>query len=551
MKKTILLACALTSSLLSFGQDTITCSITVEDTVKYINSLSSGIQGTGINMSNGTGGTAGYTGYAQLFEAPDSITLKGFCFYSLIEGALPDTVDAGLFLPDGTGGAPGTLVENVRVGVPDFNSYTGPMNSASIKRCAVFSSPIEIEGDYFLSVRNLSDANIYMAINYDGDAAVTPTEFTYYHEDAGTYTGWYDLDAFGTGWGFNPVIEPLVEYTFSGTTIASDSILCIGDTLTLEMTIEEGDSVLLNKHYNPNYSTYNGLSGTTVINYGDGTTNTVDTFHVYNAGGSYAIDRNFTITTPIWSQSSVAISCPGNVRVIDASVDLGVDTSVCAGTVLTFDAGLGYDSYLWNDLSTMSNLSIDTDTMMMGMYSYSVEVTKEFCSASDTVSLTVGQLSVELGGDTTLCLNQDLTLTAGTFDTYNWNTGQTTETITVGPFSAAGVQTIVLDVTQGTCEGSDTLVLTVDNCLGVDEVPQSAVLVYPNPSNGLFTIDLSEFSAVEGKIRVIDQSGRVVLNKNITNLKEEISLIDIAKGSYLVEINAGGEQIMKKIQIIK
>lgn len=533
------------------AQDTTTCSITVLDTVRYVNSLSSGVQGTSINMSNGTGGTAGYTGYAQLFEAPDSITLKGFCFYGLVEGALPDTVDADLFLADGVGGAPGTLIENVRVGVPNYASYGGLMNDQEIKRCAVFSTPLEIEGDYFLSIRNVTDANIFMAINFDGDAEATPSEFTYYYDDVGSFTGWYDLGPFGVGWGFNPIIEPIVEYQFEGIAISTDSTLCLGDTLSVSMNLAAGDSAFFSKYYNPNFASYTGLFGSNIINYGDGTGNTVDTFHVYNSGGNFTVDRNFNIITPLWSQNTASFSCNVDVRVVDASVDLGVDTSVCSGTVLTFDAGTGFDTYLWNDLTVLSTLSIDTDTMANGTYDYFVNVAKEYCNGLDTIVVSVGDLMVDLGVDTTLCLNQDLTLTAGTYDSYAWNTGQTTETISVGPFTGTSTESYVLTVESGACVGMDTLVLIVDNCLGVSEFLNASINVYPNPSNGIFNIDLSQLNNTSGTISILDAAGRMVWNKNITSANEEIDLLELAKGSYFVEINAGGERIIKKIQIIK
>ena len=93
--------------------------------------------------------------------------------------------------------------------------------------------------------------------------------------------------------------------------------------------------------------------------------------------------------------------------------------------------------------------------------------------------------------------------------------------------------------------------LTVDNCLGVDEVLSASINVYPNPSNGMFNVDFSELNSLRGSISVLDATGRVIFSKEIVNTKEEINLVTLAKGSYMVQINVGDELIMKKIQIIK
>ena len=549
MRSTLLLIALIYSGISLKAQDTTTCSVSYIDTVKYINSLTSGYLGTSINISNSSA-TSGYAGYAQLFEAPDTITLNGFCFYTVIEGPLPDVIDAELFLPDGPGGSPGTLIETVSVTVPSFTSYTGAMNSSVIKRCANFTSPIEIEGSYFLSIRNLTDVNMFIARNVDGNALATPSEFVYYHEDAGTFSGWYDQGPWGAGWQFNAIIEPIVSYDFTAITIVNDSLFCAGDTLTLDLTVAEGDSAFFNKHYNPNFSTYTGLLSSKIVNFGDGSGNTVDTSHVYNAGGVFSISRDFNIITPVWTQNSMIISCDGTVRVVDPSIDLGIDTSVCAGSIVNLDAGANSDSYLWQNMSTSSTLGVDTDTLLNGVYNYYVDVTKEFCAASDTVVLTVGDLIVDLGSDTTLCLNQGVTFTAGVFDSYLWNTGQTTETVSVGPFTGPSVETIIIEVTEGSCQGSDTLILTVDNCLGVEEESQLQISLFPNPSNGNFNIDLSKVDAPNGNITIIDNMGRVVFMKNITNQREEINIGNLTAGSYFVNIYVNGNQIMKKIQII-
>ncbi len=75
--------------------------------------------------------------------------------------------------------------------------------------------------------------------------------------------------------------------------------------------------------------------------------------------------------------------------------------------------------------------------------------------------------------------------------------------------------------------------------------------MYPNPSNGLVTINL--LSAKEGAvITVIDAMGKVVYSENVRNIsmeKHTLNLEHLAKGIYSVNITKAGEVATQKIII--
>jgi chitodextrinase len=230
-------------------------------------------------------------------------------------------------------------------------------------------------------------------------------------------------------------------------------------------------------------------------------------------------------------------------------VSSGADTSICSGEIITFDLGAGYDSYIWNDMSTNTIYTIDSDTVPNGDFEITVEVSLFGCESSDTLILSIGDLAVDLGNDTTLCLNQDIILTAGTFDSYSWNTGQLTETIQVGPFVSSGLQTYILEATLGSCQGSDTLVITIDNCLSVENY-ENLLSIFPNPSNGHFfvTFDVNHF--IKNEITILDVSGRVVYNSFMNTNKQNIDISNYDKGFYFLVLKGENYQITKKIEII-
>ncbi|SFV26945.1 T9SS type B sorting domain-containing protein, partial [Thermoflavifilum thermophilum] len=135
-------------------------------------------------------------------------------------------------------------------------------------------------------------------------------------------------------------------------------------------------------------------------------------------------------------------------------VNLGPDTAICQGESLMLDAGNAGASYLWNSGQTSQSITVNTAGQ------YWVKVTNSFgCSAADTMQLTVHPLPIiNLGPDTAICQGESLTLDAGNAGAnYLWNTGQTSQSITV---SNAGQYWV--KVTNGFgCSAADTMQLTI------------------------------------------------------------------------------------------
>ncbi|RLF63193.1 MAG: hypothetical protein DRN30_06910, partial [Thermoplasmata archaeon] len=116
------------------------------------------------------------------------------------------------------------------------------------------------------------------------------------------------------------------------------------------------------------------------------------------------------------------------------SIDLGNDSIYCHIPSVTLDAGNTYSSYLWQDGSTNSNLTVFNNSTNW------VHVTDvNGCTGGDTIVVSFFRDTVDLGNDTTVCSGNPLTLDAGSgFINYLWNTGQTTQTIaasTTGEYS--------------------------------------------------------------------------------------------------------------------
>ncbi|HEY3386197.1 MAG TPA: gliding motility-associated C-terminal domain-containing protein, partial [Saprospiraceae bacterium] len=86
-------------------------------------------------------------------------------------------------------------------------------------------------------------------------------------------------------------------------------------------------------------------------------------------------------------------------------VELGNDTTLCAGEQLTLHASYPGATYEWQDQTTLPDL------LVTEAGEYIVHVRSNFCEATDTIHVTYLELSsIDLGPDTTLCDGQMHTL---------------------------------------------------------------------------------------------------------------------------------------------
>jgi gliding motility-associated-like protein len=139
--------------------------------------------------------------------------------------------------------------------------------------------------------------------------------------------------------------------------------------------------------------------------------------------------------------------------------NLDPDTLLCAGSTRTLTANNGFVSYLWNDGSTASTLSVSSTGQ------YWVTVTDgQGCSAADTVNIkALAPLPVNfLPADTTICQYSSVTLYPdGDFSSYLWSDGSTASSITI---QSPGLYTLQVTDKNG-CTGSDSIGLTGKQCL--------------------------------------------------------------------------------------
>ncbi|MDX2361861.1 MAG: gliding motility-associated C-terminal domain-containing protein [Crocinitomicaceae bacterium] len=188
-------------------------------------------------------------------------------------------------------------------------------------------------------------------------------------------------------------------------------------------------------------------------------------------------------------------------------LDLGNDTSVCGIFSMILNPILDSNySYIWQDSSS------DTLFTANASGSYWVEVTDyRNCTESDTMNITVGQISIDLGIDTNICQGEILQLNAtNSGATYLWQDASIQATLDV---NASGQYWV--EVSQNGCVGIDTI----------------DVLVNPLP-----IIDLGpDITICQGESTVLDATSAGVNYEWSTGSTAPTITVSI-DGSYWIEI---------------
>ncbi|MCB9233170.1 MAG: PKD domain-containing protein [Bacteroidia bacterium] len=159
-----------------------------------------------------------------------------------------------------------------------------------------------------------------------------------------------------------------------------------------------------------------------------------------------------------WVSVTDTFGCAGSDTIVVTfsqfwqGVDLGPDTTLCPGKTTFFNAGGGYQSYLWSDNSTNQLLI----TNQPGQY-WVQTVANDGCIYQDTILLSPGLAAQPfLGNDTLICQGSTLQLDGGAqYVAWNWPSGPSVQFYNV---ASPGQYTVTVTGNQG-CNGSDTILV--------------------------------------------------------------------------------------------
>ncbi len=320
---------------------------------------------------------------------------------------------------------------------------------------------------------------------------------------------------------------------------------------------------------------------------------------------SYGEVEDYTINVPSWLEITPTLGSilPGDTSIIDVNFDshdmdtgyytatakftsndpditeINVDISLLISNILAIANSdkvslcVGEDATISTDAYGVSDTLIYSWTSMPEGFESEMSANQVFPEISTwyfvTVSDTLGNMAqdsvfiivydlpiVELGADTSLC-TEFLTLNAGNpGSTYLWSTGQDTQTIDVDTTGFGyGTREIFVEViTENGCVNSDAINIDFVDCTGIDEFANNVdVVVYPNPSSGVYNIKLRSNENIKVDILVINSVGsEIYRNENIFlagETKLQIDLSNFAIGAYQLIIKGENGRINKTLII--
>ncbi len=167
-----------------------------------------------------------------------------------------------------------------------------------------------------------------------------------------------------------------------------------------------------------------------------------------NTAGTYTV----TATNACGSSSSSIAITSGNLPT--ATINPSGTINICQGDQVTLTAS-GGGNYQWSTGSTNASIQVTTAG------NYTVTVTNGCGSSTSSVSVNVTPLpavNITSSGGTNLCPGDQVTLTANGAGSMQWNTGATTNSITV---NTAGTYTVT--VTNACGSSSSNIILTSGN----------------------------------------------------------------------------------------
>ncbi len=181
------------------------------------------------------------------------------------------------------------------------------------------------------------------------------------------------------------------------------------------------------------------------------------TTYTWNTGSNSSTINPTPIATTIYTvNGSIGAGCnltnTATVSVISTPTLSVTSASICSGQTATLVAS-GATTYTWNtgsNSATINPTPVTTTT-------FSVVGANGTCSASATVSVTVGSIALTATSQT-LCAGQTATLVASGATTYTWNTGSNSATINPAP-AATTIYTVI--GASGTCSASTTATVSV------------------------------------------------------------------------------------------
>ena len=212
----------------------------------------------------------------------------------------------------------------------------------------------------------------------------------------------------------------------------------------------------------------------------------------------------------------------------DSLIDLGTGTPA-----LGFFTGTGVNGNQWD--GTLSGSG------QFEIY-YTVNDTNG-CVNMDTGNIVIHPPVIVNIGDT-FAIVDSITLNAGSFNNYLWNTGANTSSINV--YQPGTYSVIVWD--SNNCSGFDSVQIVIS---GIGSLAQNLdINMYPNPATDHIEINGSYLQEID-RVTIYNMQGQALLSKSIHLSKRVVlDLSSIPVGTYILDLLQENQSVFQKIIVV-
>lgn len=341
-----------------------------------------------------------------------------------------------------------------------------------------------------------------------------------------SYGAWYTINL------TTPVV---LDYTHDMMVVLYNNTMNYPAAYT-NYTNGSGNESLYSLDGNSYYSISNAISWLLKTNITDGTYsykiyrngNVIANNHTqasYNDNGLAVGTYNYTVKTNYYGGesypegTSVTVTASANTGYIfNKWTENGIQVSTNASYTFTING----------------NRTLVAVFNAVGTFTFTREVMdncNDWTASSGAWTVVINDLpNVTITGNTVIFVGESTVLTAVGAESYLWNTGETTASITVSP-SANTTYSVV--GTDGNGCTSDAQVTVIVNPDGVGEEQMNAFEIFPNPTNGKVTVVCDEMESVS----ILSMTGQQI---EFVETNDNHTIVDFTKylpGTYMVVIH--------------
>ena len=229
---------------------------------------------------------------------------------------------------------------------------------------------------------------------------------------------------------------------------------------------------------------------------------------------------------------------------------------VCLGNQTNITAS-GAQTYIWMP-GSLTGTTISVSPVTSTTYTVT-GISSNGCTDSYPINIAVVSPAnlIVYSSETTVCANDAVVYLYGIPAGGIWS-GLGVSGTTFTP-SVAGAGSHVCTYTfidQYGCTATATTSIFVNACVGISEQSGlNGISFYPNPNDGLFTVNVASSTISEMKIDIFDLQGRIIysemMNGIISGFSKEINLNGIANGAYYIRFSSKNSTATEKLIIHK